>query len=208
MRWMTFPLLAAPGVLLGVVGATHPPGLNPETAQHWYLMHVAGVLVFPLVGVALAWLVRGRRDLLAVGVVLSAYVYATFYTALDVISGIGNGYVTDQLGADAVPRPAAISLAFRIGTMLGDVGAWSLFLGAVLLTIDMVRRQAVGVSVVLPAVLLLLGSWFLRDEHIFWPWGVLSCFAIGLGTGWLGILGRSASERGTGVATARSAGPV
>lgn len=205
MRWRTFALLAAPGVLLDVVGATHPSGLNPDTARHWFLMHLAGVLVFPLVGVALAWLVRGRRDLLAIGVVVTVYTYATFYTALDVISGIGNGYVTDRLGADAVPRPPSISLAFHIGTMLGDVGAWALFAGAVLVTIDGIRRHGVGLTV-LPAVLLLLGSWFLRAEHIFWPWGVLSCFAIGIGTGWLGVLRAATAEPRTRAATARTAG--
>lgn len=206
MRWRTFALLAAPGVLLGVVGSTHPRGLNPDSAQHWFLMHLAGVVVFPLVGVALAWLVRGRRDLLAVGVLLSAYVYATFYTALDVISGIGNGYVTDQLGSDAVPRPAAISQAFRIGTRLGDVGAWALLVAAALLTIDVIRRRGLADSAVPATVLLLLGSWFLRDEHIFWPWGVLSCFAIGLGTGWLGLLDRSTSELATDPVTVPSPG--
>lgn len=66
MRWLTFTLLAAQGALLGVVGATHPSGPNPETAQHGFWMHLGGVLVFPLMDVALAWLVRGRRDLLTV----------------------------------------------------------------------------------------------------------------------------------------------
>ncbi|MGB7423367.1 MAG: hypothetical protein WA903_00515 [Ornithinimicrobium sp.] len=188
MKGRTFLLLAAPGVLLGLVGATHPSGLRPDTAEHWFWMHVAGVLVFPLVGVALAWLVRGRRDLLAIGIVLAAYVYATFYTALDVISGIGNGYVTAELGEDAVPRPPAIWLAFRIGTMLGDIGAWALLLAAVLITIDTVRRRGLSPVALAPCALLLTGSFFLRPEHIFWPWGSLSCIAIGVGTGWLGVV--------------------
>ncbi|MGB3763010.1 MAG: hypothetical protein WA966_07275 [Ornithinimicrobium sp.] len=188
MKSRTFLLLAAPGVLLGLVGATHPSGLRPDTAEHWFWMHVAGVLVFPLVGVALAWLVRGRRDVLAIGIVLAAYVYATFYTALDVISGIGNGYVTAELGDDAVPRPPAIWLAFRIGTMLGDIGAWALLAAAALLTIDTVRRRGFSPVVLAPCAMLLVGSYVLRPEHIFWPWGSLSCIAIGLGTGWLGVL--------------------
>lgn len=191
MRRTTFALLAAPGVALGIAGATHPSGLRPDTAAHWFWMHLAGILVFPLVGVALAWLVRGRRDPLAVGIVVSAYLYATFYTALDIISGIGNGYVTDQLGAEATPRPAAISLAFQIGTRLGDVGAWALFVSAILLGIDVLRRRGFAISTVTPLLLLLAGAWFLRSEHIFPPWGVLSCWAIGVGTGWLGA-GQSA----------------
>ncbi len=187
MRLRTFLLLAAPGVLLGLTGATHPSGLNPETAEHWFWMHIAGVLVFPLVGVALAWLMRGRRDLMAIGIVLASYVYATFYTALDVISGIGNGYVTAELGDDAVPRPRAISLAFRIGTQLGDIGAWALFVAALLITVDTVRRHGATLHTLAPCALLLIGSYVLRPEHIFWPWGSLSCIAIGVGTGWLGL---------------------
>lgn len=181
-------LLAAPGILLGVTGATHPPRLDPDTAQHWFLMHLAGVVVFPLVGVALAWLVRGRRDVLAVGVLVASYAYATFYTALDVISGVGNGYVTAALGDAATPRPSSVTLAFRIGTILGDVGAWALFAAAVLITVDVVRRNGARSPAVPAAALLLLGAWFLREEHIFWPGGVLSCLAIGVGTGWLGTL--------------------
>ena len=184
--WRVFLLLAAPGVLLGVTGMTHPQRLDPDTAEHWFWMHVAGVFVFPLVGAALAWLVRGRRDLVAVGIMATAFVYAVLYTALDVVSGIGNGYTTWQLGEDAVPRPRAISLAFQIGTRMGDVGAWALFVCAVLVTFDLVRRRGLRVLTVAPAVLLLGGSWFIREEHIFWPGGVISCIAVGIATGLIG----------------------
>ena len=81
--------------------------------------------MFPLVGVALAALVRGRTDPVAWAVRLAAYVYATFYTALDVISGVAAGYVTHELGP-GVPRPEAVSLLFRIGTPLGEIGSWAL----------------------------------------------------------------------------------
>ena len=84
-----------------------------------------GLLVFPLVGLALAELVHGRRDAVAWVVRAAAYVYATFYTALDVISGIGAGWVTHELGPGE-PRPPAVSLMFRIGTPLGEVGSGAL----------------------------------------------------------------------------------
>ncbi len=184
-RWQICAALAAPGVLLGLTGMTHPHRLSPQTAEHWFWMHLAGVFVFPLVGLALAWFVRGRRDLLALGVIGTAFVYATLYTALDVVSGIGNGYVTWQLGDDAEPRPRAVSLAFRIGTMMGDVGAWALLAAAVLVVIDVFRRHGARLGTVVPAALLVAGSWFLRSEHIFWFWGSMSCLAIGVGTGWL-----------------------
>lgn len=110
---------------------------------------------------------------------VAAYGYATFYTALDAISGVAAGYVTDQLGADAVPRPPEISLLFRIGTPIGDVGAWCLLVAALALLVD---RAASAPRAAAPGVLLVAGAWFLRDQHIFSPWGVVCCLAIGLGT--------------------------
>ena len=191
-RWLPV-LLAAPGVLLGVVGTTHPMHLTPGTAHHWWVMHVAGLFVFPLVGVALAWLVRGRRDVLAIAVVVASYAYATCYTALDVINGVAAGYVTDRLGP-GVARPEEVSLLFRIGGPLGDVGAWGLFAAAVLLSADVVRRA--GLAAAAPAVLLVVGAWFVRTQHIFPPYGALGCVAIGVATGWFGwLLDRDRASR-------------
>jgi hypothetical protein len=179
-------LLAAPGVALGIVGATHPMHLTPATAHHWFVMHLAGMFVFPLVGAALVSLVRRRRDPLALVVMVASYGYAVLYTALDVVSGVGNGYVTEHLGAGAVPRPRSVTLAFRMGTSMGDVGAWCLLVAALALTADVVRR--VGAVALLPGLVVAVGAWFLRSQHIFWPWGVLSCLAIGIGTGGLALV--------------------
>lgn len=190
-RWREAVLLGAPGVLLGIVGTTHPMHLTPSTAHQWFVIHVGGLFVFPLVGVAVAWLVWGRRDLLALGVVAASYVFAVCYTALDVVSGVGNGYVTDRLGAAAVPRPDAVTLAFHIGSRLGDVGAWALFVAGVLLGVDAVRRH--GGRSAPPILLLLVGSWLLRTDHIMLPWGAPACVAIGVGTGWLAFLSRSSA---------------
>ncbi len=190
-RWLEAGLYAAPGVLLGISGLAHPMHLNPSTAHRWFALHLTGLFVVPLIGLAVALLMHGRRDVLAVLAVVGAYLFATLYTALDVISGIGNGYVTDHLGAGAVPRPAALGLAFHIGSRLGYVGAWALFVAAVVVGADAVRR--LGVKAVVPALLLLVGAFFLRGQHIFPPWGVLSCIAIGLGTGGLAWVNRSSA---------------
>lgn len=162
-------LYAAPGVVLGVAGTAHPMHLDPSTAHRWFLLHLAGLFVVPLIGVAVARLMRGRRDPVAVLAVVAFYVFATLYTALDVISGIGNGYVTDHLGAGAVPRPPSLTLAFHVGTRVGNVGAWALVVAAMLVEADALRRT--GAGAVLPAALLLGGACFLRTQHIFWPWG-------------------------------------
>ncbi len=104
------------------------------------------------------------------------------------VSGIGNGWVTWQLGDEADPRPRAVSLVFRLGTMMGDVGAWALFGAAVLIAVDVLRRHGAQVGSLLPLTLLLAGSFVLREEHIYPLWGSMSCLAIGLGTGWLATL--------------------
>ncbi len=176
-------LLALPGLVLAVAGLLHPHHLTPDTAGRWFGLHVAGLVVFPLVGVALAWLVRGRGDPLAWVVRLAAYGYATFYTALDVISGIAAGYVTREMGAGYV-RDDEVRLLFRIGTPLGEVGSWCLLAAALAVTVDAVRRHGV---VGAPAVVLLVGAWLVHTDHIFAPVGVAGMALIGLGTGWVAL---------------------
>jgi len=179
MRRLGRPLLlAAPAFALALAGLFHPHHLTYDTSQRWFVLHVAGLLVFPLVGVALAALVRLRSDPLAWAIRLTAYVYATFYSALDVISGVAAGYVTHHLGPD-VPRPEAVSLLFRIGTPLGEIGSWSLIACAALISIDAVRQHGRPGAI---GVLLIVGGWFVHTDHIFSPKGVLGMLLIGLGT--------------------------
>ena len=172
-------LLALPGLALAGAGLFHPHSLSYETSWRWFSLHVPGLLVFPLVGVALMVLVRGRRDPLAWATRLGAYVYATFYTALDVISGMGAGWVTYQLGP-GVERPEEVSLLFRLGTPIGEVGSWALLATTVLLAADLARRRrlpAAGASLVL-----VTGAWLVHIDHIFAPTGVVGCALLGLGT--------------------------
>ncbi|VXB21285.1 hypothetical protein [Nocardioides sp. AX2bis] len=181
-------LLLLPGLLLAAAGLFHPTGLSYDTAQRWYLLHLPGLLVFPLVGWALADLVAGRRDVVAWVVRVTAYVYATFYTALDVVSGIGAGYVTRQLGPD-VPRPEAVSQMFRIGTPLGEVGSWALLACVVVLLADRVRHLGAPGLV---GLVLLPGAWLVHTEHIFSPLGVLGMVLLGAGSALLAVAARRA----------------
>ncbi len=172
-------VLAAPGVSLAVVGATHPPRLTYDSAQHWWLMHLAGVFVFPLVGAALAALVWGRRDPLAWVVYAGSFVYACAYTSLDVISGLAAGWVTDRLGP-GVERPDEVRYLFEIGGRLGDAGELGLMFAVAALSVDAVRR--VGPVALPGAVMLVLGGWGVVVDHIFWPWGALGAGLLGLGS--------------------------
>ncbi len=174
-------LWALPGLSLAVAGCFHPMHLTHHSSHTWWGLHVLGLFAFPLVGVALMMLFRGRRDPVAVVVVLAAFVYATAYTALDVINGIGAGYVTWRLDASA-PRPDEVRSLFAIGGPLGDVGSWALILAAVVVSFDALSRTGLQA---LPGLVLVPGAWLVHTDHIFWPLGVVGIGLIGLGTGWM-----------------------
>jgi hypothetical protein len=177
-------LLAAPGLSLAAAGLVHPHHLTHATALRWTMLHVVGLFVFPLVGMALAALVAGRRGPVAWLVRLSAYTYATAYSALDVISGIGAGYVTWRLGEGA-ERPDAVRYLFVIGGRLGEVGSWALIGCAAVVVLDAVRRMGPAAA---PGSILVVGAGLVHVDHIFAPTGVVGMALVGLGTGWLGVL--------------------
>ena len=68
---------------------------------------------------------------MAVVAVLAAFVYATAYTALDVINGIGAGFVTWRAGRRRRRGPDEVRSLFAIGSPLGEVGSWALVVVAV-----------------------------------------------------------------------------
>lgn len=177
-------LWALPGLVLAVAGFFHPDHLTHASSHTWWGLHVAGLFAFPLVGVGLMALFRGRRDPVAVAVVLAAFVYATAYTALDVVNGIGAGYVTWRL-APSEPRPEEVRSLFEVGSPLGQVGSWALLVAAVLVAIDALVRAGLKA---LPGLLLVPGAWLVHTDHIFWPTGALGIGLVGLATGWLALL--------------------
>jgi hypothetical protein len=174
-------LWAVPGLALAVAGYFHPMHLTHSSSHRWWGLHVVGLFAFPLVGVALIALFRGRRDPVAAIAVLAAFVYATAYTALDVINGIGAGYVTWKLPGSA-PRPDEVRSLFGIGSPLGQAGSWALVLVAVIASVDAVMRHGVRA---LPGLVLVPGALLVHADHIFWPLGALGIALVGLGTGWL-----------------------
>jgi hypothetical protein len=198
-RWLAPVALAMPGLVLAVAGFFHPMHLGYATSRTWWLLHVAGLFVFPLVGVALAWLFRGRRDPVALLAVLAAYVYATAYTTLDVVNGIAAGYVTYRVGPGQ-PRPDEVGYLFDLGRPFGVYGSWALVLATVVVALDALRRLGLRG---LPALVMVPGAYLVHDFHIFAPQGVAGMALIGLATGWLAYC---ASGR-TSTTAARSTGP-
>ena len=105
---------------------------------------------------------------------MTAYVYATFYTALDVISGIGAGYVTHGSGRTCRARTRS-ALMFRIGTPLGEVGSWALLACCVCWWSTSRPRGAAS----LRWSLLVPGAWLVHIGHIFAPEGVAGMTLLG-----------------------------
>jgi hypothetical protein len=172
--------VALPSLALAGVGLTHPLVLNPATAHHWWSMHVWLVPVFGLIAVSLWVLLRDAVGPIAWLARIAAYGYATFYTALDVLSGIGAGLVVDSgQGGPAVLRLLAV------GDRLGLVGSVCLLVAVVLTTVALWSRA--GLWVIPAGLLLLVGGWLFLGNHIFRPWGVAGQLAIALGLAILGL---------------------
>lgn len=181
MRWLRVIAVALPGLLLAGFGVHHPPGLTPQTAHHWWTMHVLLIPAFPLLALALLWLLRGRRGPLVWLAAVSGYGFATFYTALDVLSGIGAGLVVQNDGRGSQNM---LNL-FAIGDRIGLAGVWMLMVCVVSATLVLGLRH--GPRVLPGGVILLAGCWVFRTSHIFYPWGVAAMVALAVGTALLAL---------------------
>lgn len=165
-------LVALPALVLAGIGTVHPRDLVAADAVLWRDLHVAALFVFPLLGVPPWLLLRSRSRPLAAVAAILGYVYATGYTALDVLAGIGAGALkVDGLGGQpSLYHPAAV-LA-RIATVA--------LLFAVLLAVAVVAVDRPALTVP-GSVLVLAAAVSFLTSHIYPPRGVVTMvvFAIG-----------------------------
>src|SRR3712207_3477546 len=87
------------------MGLTHPHALTPETASYWYTLHYILLPIFPLLGVNLWWWLAEVRSPWAWLARVAAFIYMSFYGALDVLAGMGTGLVL--LSSEAKNQPAS-----------------------------------------------------------------------------------------------------
>lgn len=161
-------LVGAPALFALLLGLTHPLDLDASTADYWRNLHIVMLPVFPLIGAA-PWLIarggsagRPVRLLAALG----GYTFATFYTALDVLAGIGGGTLV------AAGTPDVTGPVFRIADALAAVGVVGLVIGAVAATIAAV--QTVGYRAAPGGLLAAVGSALILPGHIWFPVGSLA----------------------------------
>jgi hypothetical protein len=175
-------LLAAvvlPPLALAIAGLFHPIYLTNASAMRWHDLHVVLLPVFPLLALG-PWLL-GRRHGRVLGAItgLLGYTFATFYTALDVLAGIGAGALQER-------RLGGTVALFGQADALARVGTWA-YLGATVLAavagcLVSRRRSVVAlISCLAGTVLVVAAAWTFRTSHIFWPRGVLAMLALAVG---------------------------
>lgn len=182
--------MALPGLALAGFGLVHPRGLSASSASWWATLHIILLPVFLLLGAALWHLLTPTHPAFRWTGRLAAFSFAAFYTGLDAVAGIGAGTVEDVQGGYS----SIVGHLFRVGDLLGYIGAWSFLAGSVLAVAGLALRA--GWWVLPGAVLLLPASVSFLDSHLFWPRGVYSLAAIGAGMFLLSLLCSGKPARG------------
>jgi hypothetical protein len=179
-RIIMFTVLIAPPLVLAGAGLAHPMRLTAATAGSWHDLHVLLLPIFPLLGLGPWLLVRRENPVLGQVAAVLGFAYAVFYTALDVLAGIGAGSLA-RAGVDGGP-----SVLFGQADDLVRYGVWAYLVATLLVAAVMLRR--VGVAAIPGAVLIIGGAWSFLDSHIFWPRGVLTMLALAVGWAALGLV--------------------
>ena len=139
--------------------------------------------LFPLLAVG-PWLVaRSIEPVYGRITLVLAYVYACFYSALDVLAGIAAGALKND-------REGGLATVFGYASDLGQIGSIA-YIGATAAAAGCLLRVA-GVRVLPGAVLALIGAYGFMENHVYPPWGVLSMLAIAAGWAWMLVVRRAA----------------
>ena len=178
-RTLSLISVAVPHLVVAAIGLTHPATLTVDSAHHWQVMHTVLLPLFPLLALG-PWLVAravDARSSVVVGVI--GFVYACFYTALDILAGIGGGAIK---AAEA----GGLGIIFPVAQDLGAIGSYA-HLAATALAAGLAIRVT-GLARGLSGTLLVLaGSFLFWQEHVYHPWGVLAMVLLAAGWSWLVI---------------------
>lgn len=168
--------LLLPPILIGLVGTTHPAHLTADAAPYWRDLHVVLLPLFPLLAVGPWLLARSVDPFYGRITLVLGYVYACFYSALDILAGIAaGGLKADQEGG--------LRTVFRLASDLGQVGSIA-YIGATAAAAGCVIRL-VGLRALPGAIVALGGAYGFMQDHVYWPAGVVSMAAIAAGWAWM-----------------------
>jgi hypothetical protein len=170
-------------VALAALGFSHPDRLDAHTAEWWTNLHLILVPLFPLLGVALWFVIEGVRGWAAWAARIAAFGYVVFYGALDVLAGVATGTLVKNGTSPDAPE---VGFLFGIGNDLAGIGTWLFLVACAICTFLTYQRDG---RAALPGGIILVGAAvFFMGSHIYWPTGVLSCVGLAVGLGWLGAI--------------------
>ena len=180
---VTLVLVMLGPVLLALAGLVHPSGLSAATAHRWVWLHIVLLPIFPLLALGFVVLLRrepltGAPRVARIVAWICAAVYASGYTGLDAVAGIGAGTVAGQPGDPTELRRLVLAL-YETGDRLGAVGVYA-FLAATLAAAVSLGSSH-GLRVLPGTVVLLAAGWSFIDSHIFSPRGVQTMIAMAAG---------------------------
>jgi hypothetical protein len=172
---LLYVAVVVPALILAAVGVTHPQHLTAQNAEYWRNLHIAILPIVPLVGFAPWLVVRGHDAFVSWLTAILGFVYAVFYSALDVLAGIGAG----GLKLDGMGAASGIGVMYDLGRNLGFIGSIALIAVGAVVGLALFRR--VGVSSLPGTALVIIGAVLFLKYHIYFPFGVLGqvCLAVG-----------------------------
>ena len=170
-QWLVIAAVALPPVVLGGIGVSHPTLLTAQSAPWWTTMHLVLLPIFPLLAVAVWVLLRHDRTAVGWGGRVAALIFVPFYTALDAISGIAAGTVT-QAGADT--KSELVTSLFAAGRPLGYIGSYAFFVAVILVLASAWRGGSRGWLFFVAAGVALLSAHLFTTSHIYFPKGVIA----------------------------------
>ncbi len=174
----TYVAVAIPPLALAIVGVTHPMHLTAATAEYWRNLHIAILPVFPLLGFAPWLLIRGYDAFVSWLVGILGFVYAAFYTALDVLAGIGaGGLKLDNMGM-------ATGTLYGLGDNLGFIGSVAFIAASAITGLALYRRW--GFLTLPGSAVVVVGCFLFLKDHIYFPVGVVGQLCIAVG--WCAVL--------------------
>jgi hypothetical protein len=172
--------IAATPLVLACLGWTHPQDLTAQTASYWYMLHYILLPIFPLLGVNLWWLLANIPGVWAWLARLLAFLYIPFYGGLDVLAGMGTGFILKRAQATNQPALALVNgWLFDVGHELAEVGGWAFLLACVLTSALLIRR--LGRVAVPGALFLCAAAISFLNSHIYYPVGVLTMLVMAIG---------------------------
>jgi hypothetical protein len=123
---------------LAVVLIPHPPGgedvfegVSPDV-DRWLFTHVGALLLFPLLGIAVFWLLDGLKGTAATVSRVALVFFLVFYTAYEVTVGAGTGFLVDYANGLPPEEQAVVADAiqdYNRNAVLAEPASISLIVG-------------------------------------------------------------------------------